>query len=160
MSTREVFRYSWIKVSNEDGEAQMTRAALSVQHALAEGARAARPGSAEAAFLRTQQLMARAYLGGDPEHGIRVVILSPAEAGSLALDLRTTALHAVSENGIEITTATMPSGYSLEQAEAWLKTPVGAAWSTGALACRLAHAVVNAEVSRPANALTSETELA
>ena len=89
MSTREVYRYSWIKVSDDDGRAQMMRAALGVQHSLQEHARAAQPGSAEAGFLRTQLVMARAYLGGEVEHGIRAVIFSPAEGGSLSLDLVT-----------------------------------------------------------------------
>ena len=105
-------------------------------------------------------LMARVYLGGEVEHGIRVVIFSPAEAGSLALDVSTSLPHARSERGIEITTATMPSGYTLSQAQAWLETPVGVAWSTGALACRLAHAVVNTEVSRPEPSPASEREFA
>ena len=158
MSTREVYRYSWIKVSDDDGRAQMMRAALEVQHSLREHARAAQPGSAEAGFLRTQLVMARAYLGGEVEHGIRAVIFSPAEGGSLSLDLVTPLPHAVSQRGTEITVATMPSGYARADALAWLETPVGAAWSGGALACRLAHAVVTAEVSRPAPALASECQ--
>jgi len=158
MSTREVFRYSWIKVSDDDGRAAMMRAALDLQRSLPERARAAQPGSAEAGILRTQLLMARAYLGGEVEHGIRVVILSPAEGGSLALDLMTSSPHAIAQRGVEITVATMPSGYARADALAWLETPVGAAWSGGALACRLAHAVVTAEVSRPAPALASECQ--
>ena len=102
--------------------------------------------------------MARAYLGGELEHGIRVIIFSPAEGGSLSLDLVTTSPHAVSQRGIEITVATMPSGYARAEALGWLETPVGVAWSEGALACRLAHAVVTAEVSRPAPALASECQ--
>ncbi len=104
--------------------------------------------------------MARAYLGGEVEHGIRVVIFSPAEGGSLSLDLMTSSPHAVAKRGIEITVATMPSGYTRADALAWLETPVGIAWSSGALACRLAHAVVTAEVSRPAPALASEYQRA
>jgi hypothetical protein len=160
MAMREVFRYSWIKVTDEDGRAQMMRAALALQTSLSERARATQPDNAEAQFLRTQMLMARVYLGGDVEHVIRVIIFSPAEAGSLALDLATPLPHQRSENGIEIATATMPSGYTLAQAQAWLETPVGVAWSTGALACRLAHAVVNTEVSRPASLSADQHEVA
>src|SRR5579862_6278817 len=158
MATREVFRYSWIKVTDEDGRAGMMHAALAVQQSLSERARIAQAGTAEAHFLRTQVLMARAYLGGEVEHGIRVIIFSPAEAGSVALDLATPLPHQRSENGIEISTATMPSGYTLAQAQTWLETPVGIAWSTGALACRLVHAVVNTEVSRPASLLADQRE--
>jgi len=158
MTTREVFRYSWIKVSDEEGRAQMMHAALELQHSLSERARVAPPGSAEAQFLRTQMIMARVYLGGEVEHGIRVIIFSPAEAGSLALDIATPLPHQQSENGVEIATATMPSGYTLAQTQAWLETPVGLAWSTGALACRLAHAVVNTEVSHPASSPADQRE--
>jgi len=158
MTTREVFRYSWIKVTDEDGRAEMMHAALELQHSLSERARAAAPGSAEAQFLRTQMIMARVYLGGEVEHGIRVIIFSPAEAGSLALDIATPLPHQRSENGVEIATATMPSGYTLAQSQAWLETPVGVAWSAGALACRLAHAVVNTEVSHPASSPADQRE--
>jgi hypothetical protein len=154
MATREIFRYSWIKVSDEDGRAEMMRAALDLQPLLAEGANAAQPGSAEAAYFRAQTTMARAFLGGDLDHGIRVIILSPAVGGSLSLDVLASSPHAISRDGIEITVATMPSGYSRADAEAWLQTPVGSAWSKGALACRLAHAVVTADVPNPTTAPT------
>jgi hypothetical protein len=158
MSTREVFRYSWFKVSDDDGRAQMMQAALELHHSLSERARAAEPGSTEVAFVRTQLLMARAYLGGEIEHGIRVIIFSPAKGGSLSLDLLTPFPHAVSQRGVEISHATMPSGYARADALAWLETPVGIAWSKGALACRLAHAVVTAEEAPPARSLASESE--
>jgi hypothetical protein len=158
MSTREVFRYSWFKVTDDDGRAETMRAALDVHDSLLQRARAAQPDSTEAAFVRTQLVMARAYLGGEIEHGIRVVIFSPAKGGSLSLDLLTPFPHAVSQRGIEITHATMPSGYGRADALAWLETPVGAAWSKGALACRLAHAVVTAEELPPTRSRATASE--
>lgn len=145
MAMSEVFRYSWIKVSDEQGRVAMTRAALDVQKMLRERAPRCEPGSDEARWVRTQQVMARAYLAGQLEHGIRVVLFSPAQGGSLSLDLLAREPHAASRDGIEIDIATMPSGYTRDDALAWLTTPVGAAWSSQALACRLVHAVVNVE---------------
>jgi len=158
MSTREAFRYSWIKASDEEGRASVMRMALELQQTLLDRARAAQPGTSEARFVRAQLLMARVYLGGEVEHGIRVIIFSPPVGGSLSLDLLTPLQHAVSRNGIEIAVATMPSGYTREDALAWLETPVGSTWSQGALACRLAHAVVTAEESLPTVALGAESE--
>lgn len=145
MSMMEVFRYCWIKVSDEQGRVAMTRATFEVQKTLRDRAQQAEPGSADARWVRTQQVMARAYLAGQAEHGIRVVLFSPKEGGSLSLDVLARQPHATSRDGIEIDIATMPSGYTREDAQAWLTTPVGAAWSSQALACRLVHAVVNAE---------------
>lgn len=160
MSIREVFRYSWIKVSDEEGRCEQMRVALQLQQSLAERLQSALPGSDDARFLRTQVLMARAYLGGEVERGTRTTVFSVADAGSLSVDLVATMPHARSRGEVEITTATMPSGYTLPQAVAWLETPVGIAWSTAVLACRLVHAVVSTQVSRLAPSLTSVPTLA
>ncbi|HVO88618.1 MAG TPA: hypothetical protein VMV45_08755 [Casimicrobiaceae bacterium] len=158
MSTHEVFRYSWMKVTDANGRASAMRAALELQPQLAARARVAEAGSAEARFVRMQSLMARSYLGGDIERGIRVVVAAPPHGGSLSLDILAPAPHTVSRDGIEVSVATMPSGYTREDALAWLDTPVGLAWSRDALACRLAHAVVMVEDAPLASTLDNAAE--
>ena len=158
MSTREVFRYAWIKVSDEEGRARVMRSALELQQTLLDRAQTAEPGSPEARLVRTQLVMARVYLGGQVEHAIRVIIVPLVDGGSLSLDVLTPLPHTVSQNGIEVAVATMPSGYTREEALNWLETPVGMTWSAGALACRLAQAVVTAEESRPSATLGSTFE--
>jgi len=155
MSTRESFRYCWIKVTDADARASTMRSALQLQQKLVARAQAAPPGSDESRFVRNQLVMARAYLGGDIERGIRVIIVPAPEGASLSLDLLATGPHAVSRDGVEISMATMPSGYTRDDAHAWLETPVGETWAQGALACRLVHSVVTAEES-PATTAESD----
>lgn len=145
MSNDQSFRYSWIKVTDENGRSAQMRAALEVHQQLLEQRRTAEAGSKEARFLHSQLVMARQYLAGDIDHSIRVIIFPPPMGASLSLDLLLDSDQRVSRNGIEVAMATMPSGYSREDAIAWLDTPVGAAWSRSALTCRLSYAVVSTE---------------
>ena len=47
--------------------------------------------------------------------------------------------------GIEIDMAGMPPGFTREQAQARIDTPVGSTWSCGAIACRLIYAVASTD---------------
>lgn len=144
----ETFRYSWIKVTDEDGRAATMRSALDLQQTLMERARTA-TGAADGLAVKDQLQMARCYLGEDVDHGTKIVIYPPPHDGSVTLHVLAPSPHQVSKNGLEISIAAMPAGYTRERALAWLDTPVGQAWAGGALACRLVYAVAIAEETLP-----------
>ena len=143
--TCETFRYCWLKVTNEDGRAAAMRSALDLQQQLMERAHNAAPGTPEARVVAEEMQMARCYLGEGVDHGVRVVIYPQHETMTLHVlaDAR-----ACGNDGVEIAIADMPAGYTREQAQAWIATPVGSTWSQGALACRLIYAVATVEEER------------
>jgi len=143
--TCETFRYCWLKVTDEDGRAAAMRSALDLQQQLMERAHSAAPGSPQARAVAEDMQMARCYLGEAVDHGVRVVIYPQHESMTLQVLADT---PACGTNGVEIAVADMPAGYTREQAQAWLTSPVGSTWSQGALACRLIYAVATVEEER------------
>src|SRR5438270_9845821 len=112
MSNSQSFRYSWIKVTDENGRLDQMRAALEVHQELLQRRKTAQAGSDEARFVHSQSIMARQYLAGEIDHTIRVIIIPPPMGASLSLDLLLDSDHHISSNGIQVGMATMPSGYS------------------------------------------------
>ena len=143
--TSEAFRYCWVKVTDEDARAASMRSALDLQQQLMERARAVAPGSPDAQALTEQMQMARCYLGEVADHGVRVIIY---QHDAMTVHVLADEPSSSSDNGIEVAMAEMPAGYTREQAQAWIHTPVGSTWSQGALARRLIYAVATVEEDR------------
>ena len=143
MPDSEVYRYFWIKVTDEQARAASDKAALTLQRSLLEQSKSAAPGSDEERFVRSQQAMARQYLGGELVNGTRIVIWS-GNGMPLSVDVLPTS-HQEGEAGpMEVAIAAMPADYLQDRSRDWIKTPVGQAWAAGAPMCRLSYAVVAA----------------
>jgi hypothetical protein len=143
MLAKEMYRYFWIKVSDEAARAASAQAALELQTRLANQLKSAGPQSPEESLLRTEQDMARWYLGGEIMKGTKIVIVSPPNDAP-SLDVLAAAGQAVLTGTFEISIAVMPPAYPEDMSRDWLYSPVGQAWGIGAVACRLSYAVVGA----------------
>ena len=140
MEKQEAFRYFWIKATDGAGREQASAAALDLVQDLAACTLRATSGSDEALTLRIQRNMARWYLTGEIPRGTKTMLVTPRIGHTLTADV--ILLDADAPNDMEISIASMPIGYTEDLSRDWINSPVGKAWSHGALRCRLAHAAV------------------
>jgi len=137
----EIYRYFWTKVTDAAARTAANQAALDLGQRLAQQVASATPGSQEAIDASVQQDMAGWYLVPQPTKGTKVVVVA-ASLAQRGLEVVPADDHAVTTDSWEITVAVMPPGYSAQLSQDWLLSPVGIAWATGAVACRLGSAVV------------------
>jgi hypothetical protein len=137
----EIYRYFWTKVTDTAARVAANQAALDLNQRLAQQVASATPGSQEASDVSVQQDMARWYLEPQPTKGTKVVVVATT-AAQRGVEVVSADDHAVSTDTWEISVAVMPPGYSAQLSQDWLRSPVGVAWATGAVACRLSSAVV------------------
>lgn len=141
MSSPEIYRYFWIKVTDAKARVASEKAVLKLQQTLTARSTAAKANSAEAIEARVQKDMVRWYLASVSPKGTRIVVVAPP-GGGLALEVLATAPHAIAKGTWQIAIAPMPPGYSKRQSTDWIDTPVGQVWAKGAAVCRLSHAVI------------------
>ena len=141
MAATEVYRYFWMRATNQEGREINSVEEMRFMRSLASRALETPQGSAQWDALAEDREQARWFLGPTADNATRVTIVDAS--ATLALQIIPGADHAVSEGGVEIDLLSMPPAWSQRAAADWIKGPVGQVWSRGAMACRFGYSVVS-----------------
>jgi hypothetical protein len=145
MPATEVYRYFWIRTTNQKGRDLNSTEQMRFMKSLAGQVVEAPQDSARSDTLKDIREQARWFLGPGPDIATRVTIVGPPED---ALQVVAGADQEISEGGVEIDLLAMPAGWTQRAAKDWINSPVGKVWSHAAIACKLGYSVVTPSPSQ------------
>jgi len=140
MAQTEVYRYFWMRVTNQSGREANSIEEMRFMESLAGRASTAPQKSAQGGALMDVREQVRWFLGPNPDSATRVTIIDAAT--NLGLQTVVGEDDEISEPGVEIDLLSMPAAWGQSAAAGWIKSPVGRIWSHGAIACKFGYSVV------------------